>query len=215
MSVQLKESDAEGDQGRIRVAHFYGSMQRARYEKSIFQRALTMLAQPAVFWSDAVWKKAGVLDTDLDLAMDYDLWVRMCRCRDVSAHVIDAVLAIDRDHGERKTCGANMGKINREKVRAYRKHFRSPWDGWKLLLARRQLMFKGQSDWKTILRKVGFERAAFRGGISDADNTPFDKLISLLSYHALTWYRRIAGAALRKYASVKRLIERPMDRLQT
>ncbi len=58
------------------------------------------IPQMAVFWNRAMWERAGGLDLDRHLDMDYDLWLRFAQ---VSAPlVVDDMLADFRVHGEAK-----------------------------------------------------------------------------------------------------------------
>ncbi|MEO0478917.1 MAG: glycosyltransferase [Planctomycetota bacterium] len=58
------------------------------------------LPQMAVFWNDAMWRRAGGLDVQRHLDMDYDLWLRFAG---VAAPVhIDEVLADFRVHSDAK-----------------------------------------------------------------------------------------------------------------
>lgn len=41
--------------------------------------------QPSTFWTRELWQKAGPLNEELDYVMDYDLWLRMSRCADLTA----------------------------------------------------------------------------------------------------------------------------------
>jgi glycosyltransferase involved in cell wall biosynthesis len=58
------------------------------------------LVQPAVFFRRAAVAD-GFLREDLDVAMDYELWVRMRRMGEFAR--IDRILAIDRDHAQAKS----------------------------------------------------------------------------------------------------------------
>lgn len=58
------------------------------------------IPQMAVFWNRAMWERAGGLDKELHLDMDYDLWLRFARVS--NPRVINEVLADFRIHGESK-----------------------------------------------------------------------------------------------------------------
>jgi glycosyltransferase involved in cell wall biosynthesis len=58
--------------------------------------------QPSVFWTRDLWEQTGGLDEDLDLVMDYDLWLRM------QPYILEVifdgtVLSIARNHPEMKS----------------------------------------------------------------------------------------------------------------
>jgi glycosyltransferase involved in cell wall biosynthesis len=58
------------------------------------------IPQMAVFWNRAMWERAGGLDNDLHLDMDYDLWLRFTKfCEPL---VLKDVLADFRIHGDAK-----------------------------------------------------------------------------------------------------------------
>jgi hypothetical protein len=54
----------------------------------------------AVFWNRAMWERAGGLDIDRHLEMDYDLWMRFASVADPL--VLREELADFRVHGEAK-----------------------------------------------------------------------------------------------------------------
>jgi glycosyltransferase involved in cell wall biosynthesis len=58
------------------------------------------IPQMAVFWNKTMWERAGGLDTDRHLDMDYDLWLRFARVADPL--VLDDELADFRVHGAAK-----------------------------------------------------------------------------------------------------------------
>ena len=58
------------------------------------------IPQMAVFWNRAMWERAGGLDNDRHLDMDYDLWLRFAEI--ASPLVLTEVLADFRVHGEAK-----------------------------------------------------------------------------------------------------------------
>ena len=58
------------------------------------------IPQMAVFWNRAMWERAGGLDNDRHLDMDYDLWLRFAEVSEPL--VLKDVLADFRIHGEAK-----------------------------------------------------------------------------------------------------------------
>lgn len=58
------------------------------------------IPQMAVFWNRAMWERAGGLDIDRHLEMDYDLWLRFAEIADPL--VLREELADFRVHGEAK-----------------------------------------------------------------------------------------------------------------
>jgi len=58
------------------------------------------IPQMAVFWNRAMWSRAGELDNDRHLDMDYDLWLRFAAV--AKPLVLEDVLADFRIHGEAK-----------------------------------------------------------------------------------------------------------------
>ena len=58
------------------------------------------IPQMAVFWNRAMWERAGGLDNDRHLDMDYDLWLRFAEVSEPL--VLEDVLADFRVHGEAK-----------------------------------------------------------------------------------------------------------------
>lgn len=76
------------------------------------------LVQPAVFFRRAAVAD-GFLREDLDLAMDYELWVRLRRTGEFAR--IDRILAIDRDYAQAKS-RARMGELADELRRISEMH---------------------------------------------------------------------------------------------
>ena len=58
------------------------------------------IPQMAVFWNRAMWERAGGLDNDRQLDMDYDLWLRFTQVAEPL--VLTDILADFRVHGEAK-----------------------------------------------------------------------------------------------------------------
>jgi hypothetical protein len=59
------------------------------------------LAQPSVFWTNALWKAAGPLKEELYFLMDWDLWLRMIAAAESVAY-IDSVLSYQRTQPQQK-----------------------------------------------------------------------------------------------------------------
>ena len=58
------------------------------------------IPQMAVFWNRAMWERAGGLDINRHLEMDYDLWLRFAQVAE--PHVLEDMLADFRVHVEAK-----------------------------------------------------------------------------------------------------------------
>jgi glycosyltransferase involved in cell wall biosynthesis len=58
------------------------------------------IPQMATFWTRTLWQRAGELNLEKELDMDYDLWFRFARI--VQPRVVHEVLADFRIHGEAK-----------------------------------------------------------------------------------------------------------------
>jgi N-acetylneuraminate synthase/N,N'-diacetyllegionaminate synthase len=78
-----------------------------------------MIAQPAAFFTRAAFEAAGGLDPGYRYALDYELWLRLCRLGEV--RTIDRPLASFRLHGSSKTV-ASYGEFWPETHRASRRH---------------------------------------------------------------------------------------------
>lgn len=59
------------------------------------------ICQPASFLRSDVFREAGMLDTDLHLTLDYELWLRISQRWPM--HKVDAYLATSRMYGDNKT----------------------------------------------------------------------------------------------------------------
>jgi len=78
------------------------------------------IQQESTFWRRDLWEEAGgELDTDYDLAADFDLWVRFARLTEPFA--IGAPLAGFRRHGDQKTSRFST-QYTDEALRSLRKH---------------------------------------------------------------------------------------------
>lgn len=93
------------------------------------------LPQPAVFWSRQAWERAGPLDADEHLVLDYDFFCRLSR--DFRFHQVDQVFANYRLHRESKTALADDGTRLRESCRVSRRYWGAPWRPmwWRLALS--------------------------------------------------------------------------------
>lgn len=69
--------------------------------------ARVIIPQVSTFWTRELWHKAGGYISDLNLAMDYELWLRFSKY--TSATVIDRVLGKYRTHDNAKT-GTQQGQ---------------------------------------------------------------------------------------------------------
>jgi len=70
------------------------------FDPALFGREC-YLCQPAVFFRRRALERAGPLNTDLQTAYDYDLWIRLARC--CRFRRIPGVLACSRMHRSNKT----------------------------------------------------------------------------------------------------------------
>ena len=78
------------------------------------------ICQPAAFFRRSAFQQAGGLDTSLQFAFDYDLWIRLARRH--SMLKLDARLAASRMHRENKTLGARR-RVFTETIAILRKHY--------------------------------------------------------------------------------------------
>jgi GT2 family glycosyltransferase len=76
-----------------------------------------VLCQPGTFFTRTTLELAGGLDESFELAMDYDLWLRMLDAGVQSAYVPE-VLAVFEIHSDSKTGTANPGDFFREEAQA-------------------------------------------------------------------------------------------------
>ena len=84
------------------------------------------IPQMAVFWNRAMWERAGGLDNDRHLDMDYDLWLRFAEVAE--PFVLDDVLADFRVHGAAKGSRQTGAQLDAAFATA-RKHSRGM--GWR------------------------------------------------------------------------------------
>jgi glycosyltransferase involved in cell wall biosynthesis len=97
--------------GRCRIIDSSGKEQwkwitgykNLRLRKFTFDKLLreNFISQPAVFFRKEIFEEAGMLNTDLHYAMDYDLWLRFARLS--PAGVLNSYLADFRRHGSSKS----------------------------------------------------------------------------------------------------------------
>lgn len=78
------------------------------------------ICQPAAFIRRDVFEASGMLNPSLRFALDYDLWIRISRCRQMKK--IDDFLATSRIHTENKTM-RQMGSALRETIEVLRSHY--------------------------------------------------------------------------------------------
>jgi len=68
------------------------------------------IPQQAVFWDMDLWRQAGGLNEQWDLAMDYDLWLRFAE-RGAQLHPLDAVLAVSVLHADCKSLARKREQV--------------------------------------------------------------------------------------------------------
>jgi len=78
------------------------------------------ISQPAAFIRREAFELAGRMDSNLQYAYDYDLWIRVSRLYPMRK--IDAVLATSRMHTHNKTVGQRRSVL-RETLRLLRSHY--------------------------------------------------------------------------------------------
>lgn len=83
-----------------RMVTRYKDRRLARYRRGTLLRE-NYISQPATFWRRWAWEAVGPLDTDLNWAMDYDLWLRLSRLSDPI--LVDREIACFRLHSTSKT----------------------------------------------------------------------------------------------------------------
>jgi len=84
-------------------------------------REICFICQPTVFLRREAVESAGYLDESLRYCMDYDLWIRLARARNVFVHT-PYYLASTRLHADTKTLG-QRGKAHAEILRVIYRHF--------------------------------------------------------------------------------------------
>jgi glycosyltransferase involved in cell wall biosynthesis len=101
------------------------------------------IPQMAVFWNRAIWERAGGLDNDRHLDMDYDLWLRFAEV--AKPHVQEEVLADFRVHSEAKGSRQTGPQLDAAFATASKHAVDLGWRGRAALLAHRLL------SWRTRL----------------------------------------------------------------
>lgn len=92
---------------------------RAPYSPDLFERECG-LCQPAAFIRRTAFEEAGPVDTTLQSAFDYDLWIRLSKQWPFVA--IPTCLATSRMHEANKSLG-NKGQMFQESMAVLRKHY--------------------------------------------------------------------------------------------
>jgi glycosyltransferase involved in cell wall biosynthesis len=80
---------------------------------------LCIICQPASFIRSDVFRAVGMLNPDLHLTLDYDLWLRIAKTWPM--HKVDAVLATSRMYRDNKTM-SRRDETFREVIRITRQH---------------------------------------------------------------------------------------------
>ena len=107
------------------------------------------IQQESTFWRRDLWEEAGgALDTDFDLAADFDLWVRFARLTEPFA--LGVPLAGFRRHGDQKTSRFSA-QYSDEALRSLRKHGGGPHNGFGRSFCRDRL----PSILQPLAREVG------------------------------------------------------------
>lgn len=88
-----------------------------------------VVCQPATLMRRAVWQELGGLDTQLDLAFDYDLWWRVLR-RFGPMHYLQRDVACNRDHDGTKTRRQRKRHYQEAMAVVRRHHGRLPSKWW-------------------------------------------------------------------------------------
>jgi hypothetical protein len=78
------------------------------------------ICQPAAFIKRDAFVEAGMLDSSLHFAFDYDFWIRLARKRRFTA--IPETLAASRMHAATKTLGGRR-RVFEENIAVLQKHF--------------------------------------------------------------------------------------------
>lgn len=88
-----------------------------------------IVSQPATLIRRSAWEKVGGLDSELHMALDYDLWWRLYRACG-GLQFVDAFVAVNRDHHDTKT-QSQRSLHYREAIAVVRKHYgRVPLKWW-------------------------------------------------------------------------------------
>jgi glycosyltransferase involved in cell wall biosynthesis len=91
----------------------------APYRPDAFQQECG-ICQPAAFLRRDAFVRAGMLQPELHLTFDYDLWIRLSR--DCRFEAIPQVLAASRMHRDNKSLGSR-GNVFAENIAILRKHY--------------------------------------------------------------------------------------------
>jgi glycosyltransferase involved in cell wall biosynthesis len=98
-------------------------------QKRLSQRCI--ISQPATLIRRQAWESVGGLDTNLHLAMDYDLWWRLFHLTG-PLQLINEFIAVNRIHTETKTKRYRR-RHYQEAINVVRQHYGSvPWKWWLL-----------------------------------------------------------------------------------
>lgn len=93
------------------------------------------IPQMAVFWNRAMWERAGGLDNDRHLDMDYDLWLRFAQVAEPL--VLQEILADFRVHGAAKGSRQTGSQLEAAFATARKHAAGSGWRGWLALMIHR------------------------------------------------------------------------------
>jgi GT2 family glycosyltransferase len=97
----------------------------ARFDAAVFGRMCT-ISQPGTLVRRTAWQAVGGLDTQLNMAFDYDLWWRIAGHGPIG-YLEGAVVAASRDHEATKT-RTRRAEYFREGMQVVRRHTgRVPW----------------------------------------------------------------------------------------
>ncbi len=88
-----------------------------------------IVSQPASLIRREVWESLGGLDTNLEMAFDYDLWWRILR-RYGPLLFVDREIACNREHPHTKTRLNRLSHYREAVVVVRRYHGRVPWKWW-------------------------------------------------------------------------------------
>ena len=80
-----------------------------------------LVSQPATLIRRSAWEKVAGLDETLHMAMDYDLWWRLCNTLG-APRFVDSYVAVNRDHDQTKT-NSSRRLHYQEAMSVVRRHF--------------------------------------------------------------------------------------------
>jgi hypothetical protein len=122
------------------------------------------IQQDCTFWRRSLWEKAGErFDNSLQLAADYELWLRFFD--HAQLYAVASPLAGYRVHAEQKT--ALIGAYEEEAAKVMKKHGLKPLSGWQSWLRKRLipvLKAMGLSSMLTHLRLLEAVQIFKHGG---------------------------------------------------